>query len=264
MKKPPFVLLLLLTIFLFGACGGQGAAGIDSVASGASPHKVIVEGDVAGGFVRIENTLAGTSLDAAPGGSGFHGVTLSDFLAEASPAGAPQDVYFMSGDGFVAKVDYADADEIYVIFNDDKGFCIIAPNHPISAQAQEIDRFVVVSDDPDFGLTIVRQDGSRALLSKGQMLVSPLRTSLHFQGSSEMANGGETRSSSVYTKELSAPLGDLYADYAGEPIIVVTKSGDKYLTDGAGDIIVGEQRFDYRESTGGGETYEDIAEIQIR
>jgi hypothetical protein len=259
------VLAAGFTILSLSACGqtGTGASGEAS----DTPHRVVIEGDVAGGFTRIENTQQSTALDALPDDKNFHGMTLSDFLAAASPAGTPLDVYFMSADGFVAKVTYADADEIYVIYNEDKGFCIIAPNHPISAQARELSRFVVVSEDSDVGLNLVKADGSSLLLSKGQMLVSPLRTALRFQGSSEMRNGDQIRSSSVYTKELSARLGDLYGDYEGEPIVVVTKNNDKYLTDGTGYVIIGEQRFDYQESLSNGEagdTYEDIIEIQLR
>jgi hypothetical protein len=223
----------------------------------------VVEGDVADGFTRIDNTQENTDFDVAPGGKDFHGTTLREFLAEAKPVGAPKEVYMMSADGFVACVNYEDADEIYVFYNDKKGFCISAPKLPVSASAQELSRMVVVSDDSTVGLKIVEADGGTIILTKGKMLISPLTTSLKLQGSSEMgADEGEKYSSSVYTKELSATLGQLYEEYANEAIIIQLKSGEKYLSDGSGRIIIGEKRFDYEELTG--EIYEDIEFIQIR
>ncbi|MDR1953325.1 MAG: hypothetical protein LBQ21_02405 [Clostridiales Family XIII bacterium] len=248
--------VLLIETMAFSACARDVPDGGDTV------RKVIVEGDVRGGFVRIENESDVTALDAKPGTRDFHGVTLTDFLAAAEPAGMPQDVYFMSEDGFTAKVSYADADEIYMIYNDEKGFCVIAPKHPVSAQAQEISRIVVVSDGSDVGLKVIKADGDSEVISKGHMLVSPLRQSLRFQGTSEMSGDGGVYSSSVYTKELSATLADLYADYAGEPFVVVTRTGDKFLTDGSGYFTIGERQFDYTEQSG--ELYEDVTEIQIR
>jgi hypothetical protein len=121
---------------------------------------------------------------------------------------------------------------------------------------------IVVSENSTVGLKIAKTDDDEIILTKGKMLISPLTTSLKLQGSSEMGEGSEKYSSSVYTKELSATLAQLYEDYAGEAIVIQLKSGEKYLSDGEGRIIIGEKRFDYEEITG--EVYEDIEFIQIR
>ena len=268
MIKKSSIALTLLSLMMalimpisLSSCQNDAADKSDEQGNAAN-SSIIIEGDVQNGFIRVNEPSGDTELNADPVSSGFEGMSLTDFIAQANPSGTPKDIYFTSADGFIARVKFEDADEIFVIHNEEKGFCVIAPKHPISAQGQELHRVVVVSDGSQVGLNIIRKDGSNTLIPKGQILISPLTTSMWFRGESEMAKEDSNFSSSVYTRELSATLGVLYDEYKGEPIVIATQDGGKFLSDGTGRIIIGETEFDYEDEHGN--RYEKIKEIHLR
>jgi hypothetical protein len=160
------------------------------------------------------------------------------------------------------KIDWDGAEKAYMVFSRVNGWSVVAPEHPVSVNAMDIDRILVVCDDSEAGLRVARADGGVDVVPFGAILTSPMITQFHFEGRAEASAGGGALASEVYTRELSASLADVYGAYGGEPFVVVTEDGEKYLTDGSGRFAIYRQAVDYVESTG--DVYEDVVEIQIR
>jgi len=245
--------------FAISACALQGGA-----APGAESgvRFLSIEGDVDRNV--IFNTGTPVKNDAAlPGDQDFEGTPLTDFISQAGISGTPREIYFQSsGDGFCASAAWEGASEIYVIFSAAKGWCLAAPNHPPAANAIDVDRLIVVSENSERGLAVTRGDGGTEVVSFGEILISPLYSELHADGTSELNAGGDKRSVTLYTRKYAVNLADVRPEYADTPFIVLTENGGKYLSDGTGRFIIYRQTIDYMEATG--DLYENVSEIRLR
>jgi hypothetical protein len=212
----------------------------------------------------IQNTADPVQNDAAlPGDEDFEGVPLTEFIAVAEVSGTPRTLYLISsGDGFVSSIDYEGAERIYVIFSATKGWSLVAPDHPPAASGMDIDRIIVVSEDSEVGLSVVRQDASTTLIPMSRLLTAPQRVELVFDGRSVNEGPGGERAVSLHTWQHAVFLSDIDESYANVPFVVVTAQGDTYLTDGGGRFVLYRQTIDYVETTG--DVYEDVVEIQLR
>ncbi|MDR1816262.1 MAG: hypothetical protein LBR00_06310 [Clostridiales Family XIII bacterium] len=241
---------VLAAALLLAACGAGGG--------GESPQRFLsIEGDV-GQYVSYKTGTPVKDPAALPGDADFEGVALPEFLAGSEISGEPLAVWLCSsGDGFSVKLDWEGLDRAYMIFSEVNGWQCVAPEHPLSANAQDIDRIFVVSEGSGVGLRVVRLDGGVDVIPFGEILTSPLLASFHYEGRAE--NGD--LASEVYTREASFSLADFY-DAGDSGFEVVTAAGDRYLTDGAGRFAVFRQTFSYFETTG--DEYEDVTEIRLR
>jgi hypothetical protein len=247
----------LIALYVFLAGCGVGGSGSDT------PQRFLsIEGDVLT-YVSFK-TAAPVKNDAAlPGDRDFEGIALPEFLAGSELSGSPQSVWLISsGDGFSVKIDWDGAEKAYMIFSGANGWSVVAPEHPVSVNAMDIDRILVVCEGSAAGLRVARADGGIDVVPFGAILTSPMLTRFHFEGRAEIGTGADLLASEVYTRELSVSLADVYEGYGGEPFAVVTEDGDKYLTDGGGRFVIYRQAIDYVDSTG--DVYENVAEIQMR
>jgi hypothetical protein len=251
------IALCVLLAVLGTGCGVLGGADADS------PQRFLsIEGDVLT-YVSFKTGAAVKNDAALPGDRDFEGVSLPDFLAGSDISGVPQSVWLISsGDGFSVKIDWEGAEKAYMIFSRVNGWSVVAPEHPVSVNAMDIDRILVVCEGSEAGLRAVRADGGVDVVPFGAILTSPMLTQFHFEGKAETAAGAGLLASEVYTRELSVSLADVYEGYGGEPFVVTTESGEKYLTDGGGRFVIERQVIDYADDTG--DVYENVVEIQIR
>lgn len=241
-------ILVTLGLFLSG-CASRSAP--RSTSSSTEERFLSIEGDV------IDYRSMKT------GDQDFSGISLPEFLSESKISGTPKYIYLISsGDGFVAKIDYENSEKVSIIFSETTGWSIVAPDHPISTNAVDLDKIIVVSDDSEVGLHIIKQDGSTDIVSMGKILTSPMLYELHYEGASDIGSGKDKRTTEIYTRQMSVKLADIYDAYNDEPFAVTTKSGDKYLTDGSGRFSMNRQKINYIEETG--DIYEDVQEIQLR
>jgi hypothetical protein len=258
------VALLLVGMLSLAACAGAGT-GVDTSTSGGAAEPVrflSIEGDVKHNIIR--NSGVPVQNDAAlPGDEDFEGIPLTDFIAEAGISGTPQTLYLVSsGDGFASGVDYAGAERIYVVFSATKGWSLVAPDHPPGASGMDIDHIIVVSEGSEVGLPVVNQDGGTTLIPMGKLLMAPQHVEFRFDGRAVNESAGGERAVSLYTRQYSVALADIDEGYAGLPFVVVTASGESYLTDGGGRFVPYRQTIDYIEETG--DVYEDVVEIRLR
>jgi hypothetical protein len=244
---------LVAAIALLAACGAEAD----------TPQRFIgIEGDVK--EYRSIKTADPVSDDkAVPGDGNFEGIPLTEFIGEYNISGTPREVWIMSsGDGFAVKIAWAGAEKAYVIFSKINGWRVVAPEHPVSVNAQDVDRIIVVSDESGSGLMVVKADSSRDVVPFGDMLTSPMTLSYRLEGKADIGEGAESLSSEVYSRELSVTLSDVYEPYTGGAFEITTADGERYLTDGGGRFSVGRQIIDYIETTG--DVYEDVTEISFR
>jgi hypothetical protein len=239
---------------------GTGGAGSSQV---ETPQRFIgIEGDVIE-YRSLKTATPVKNDEAHPGDDDFEGVPLTEFIGEGRVSGSPREIWIMSsGDGFAVKIAWEGAEKAYVAFSGMNGWSIVAPEHPVSANAQDVDRIIVVSDDSKSGLRVVREDGSRDVVSFGVMLTSPMRLSYHLDGKADAGEGEGLLSSEVYSRETSFALADVYEPYTSGAFEVTTADGDRYLTDGGGRFSVHRQVIDYIEATG--DVYENVAGISFR
>ncbi|MDR1043147.1 MAG: hypothetical protein LBL54_04500 [Clostridiales Family XIII bacterium] len=254
MKRSAAALIVVVAAFLLlSACGS----------AAETPQRFLgIEGDVK--EYRSFKTADPVADDKAmPGDGNFEGIPLTEFIGEGTISGAPKELWILSsGDGFAVKIAWAGAEKAYVIFSDVNGWSIVAPEHPVSVNAQDVDRIIVVSDDSSAGLKIVRADGSRDVVPFGRMLTSPALLSYHLEGKADIGEGADMLSSEVYSRELSVALADVYEPYTNGAFEITTSDGERYLTNGEGRFAVSKQVIDYREATG--DIYENITEISLR
>jgi hypothetical protein len=230
-----------------------------NTADDVTPQRFIgIEGDVEN-YVSYKTGNPVKNDAAMPGDSDFEGVALTDFIADAIVSGEPEDIWLMSsGDGFAVKIAWDGAEKAYIIFSGVNGWSIVAPEHPLSVNAMDIDRVIVVSKGSESGLRVVRKDAGIDIVSFGDILTAPMRLSYHFEG---LAETGKL-TSEVYTRELSVSLIEVYEGYDGDGFEVVTKNGERYLSDGDGRFCINRQRIDYIETTG--DEYEYVEEIRLK
>jgi hypothetical protein len=269
-------------MFIFTAgCGisgsgtsGRGDSGADGQGEATIQRFIGIEGDVER-YVSYKTGNPVKNDAAKPGDTDFEGVPLTDFIAEAGVSGEPEDIWIMSsGDGFAVKIAWDGAEKAYMIFSRVNGWSVVAPEHPVSVNAMDIDRLIVVSKNSKAGLRVVHGD-SVDIVPFGRMLTVPMRLSWHFEGRAEVGDAGagsgtgtdsdsgaDRLTSEVYTRELSVALTDVYEGYGGEGFEVVTEDAGRYLTDGDGRFRIDRQQIDYIETTE--DEYEDVEEIRIR
>jgi hypothetical protein len=212
--------------------------------------------------VTIYNQEPVSGIDALPGDKDFHGTPLSEFIQDAKISGTPTDVYILAKDGFAVRVSYDETDRINIVYTEENGWSVVAPDMPISAAAKDVAEIVVVSENSEVGLSVTDKDGKTSILGMGGILIAPTRTTLHSEGISEVESGGTVHASEVFTTEKSVRLSDVYEPYKGEPFAIETKDGGKYLTDGNGVFVLNEETIDFRDING--ETYENVAGIILR
>jgi hypothetical protein len=251
----------LICCLLFGfALGLSGCGKNEADTPKRTTPKLKVDGDVLALFTL--NPFQPAAIDAAPDDDGFTGVPVTELIDKNDISGTPKEVYFFSSDGFVSSVNYKDAGDVYVIFNDDYGWCVTAPKHPVSTGAKSLSKIVIVSENSAFGLRVVGQDGDSTMISYGHILTSSVQTALHLEGSAEKETGGQVYVSKVYTVESSTSLKGLYEPYEREPCVVITADGGKYLTDGTGMFVIKDHTISYVEKNG--DRYEGVLEIRLR
>ena len=221
---------------------------------------ISIEGDV-NKSVTKRNTKPAKNENALPGDSDFEGIALPDFIKESEISGTPKYLYFMSGDGFTVKIDYDGSEKAYMIFSERRGWCIVAPEHPISVNALDLGRIIVVSENSEIGLNIVKSGGDKVIIPMGKILLTPMVIDLKFEGKADIGDGGNTLSSEVYTEQRTLSILDMYEEYNNESFVVVTNAGEKYLTDGNGRFSFYRQKINYIEQSG--DEYEDVTEIQF-
>jgi hypothetical protein len=252
MKKALVAALVLTCLLTLTGCGND---------SGTPQRFLSIEGDV-GTYVSYKTEAPSKNDDALPGDKDFDGVSLPDFLASSEISGTPVSVWLISsGDGFAVKLAWDGLEDAYIAFSETNGWRCIAPKHPISANAMDIDRILVVSEGSEVGLPLTKPDGSTEVIPFGKILTSPLLTAFHFEGQADQGAGESQLSSEVYTRETTFSLADVY-DGEASGFVVVTANGDKYLTDGQGRFAVFRQTLSYIESTG--DEYENVVEVQLR
>jgi hypothetical protein len=249
-------LSVALALALSG-CDGQGAGSEDAGAD--TPQRFLqIEGDVAK-YVSMKTGEPVRDDGAQPGDAGFEGEPLTEFVEQAEPSGEPQWLWLVSsGDGFTVKIAWEGADKAYIVFSEQNGWSIVAPEHPVSVNAMDLDRIIVVSEGSKVGLPITRADGSKDVVPFGAVLTSPMQAAFHYEGRAD--DGG--LSSEVYTRELTVLLADVYDGYGGGGFEIVTEDGDRYLSNGDGRFRINRQRIDYMEVTG--DVYEDVTQIRLK
>jgi hypothetical protein len=269
---------LLCAAVSLSACQ-QGASPKDE----ATPQRFIqIEGDVQK-YVSFKTGTPVKNDSALPGDKDFEGTPLTEFVGKAGLSGTPRELWLMSsGDGFAVKIAWAGAEKAYIKFSGENGWTIAAPEHPISANAQDVDRIIVVADGGSEGLDIVKPDGTREVVTFGKILTSPMLMRYHLEGRADAGGNGDSDSgngdsgadsqgsdadggklsSEVYTRELSVALADVYDDYGGGAFEITTQGGERFLTDGGGRFSVSRQTIDYIETTG--DIYENVAQIALR
>ena len=264
MRKTVLIVILIIAMVSVTGCtdSGESSSGEGSMQNGEHVRFLSIEGDVEKNVTFNSGTPVKND-SAMLGEKDFEGTPITEFIAEAGISGNPQTIYmFSSGDGFVSSIDYKGAEDVYIYFSELKGWSTVAPNHPPAASGMDIDRIVLVSENSEVGLHIVDQNGNKSTVSMGEMYMKPQTATFNLDGTTEKDSDGKSRSVSLYTRQYSLSLSEIDKTYAGVGFVVATKSGDKYLTDGAGDFILYRQKINYREATG--DIYEDVEEIQIR
>ncbi|MDR2487202.1 MAG: hypothetical protein LBD12_04480, partial [Clostridiales Family XIII bacterium] len=177
-------------------------------AAGDPIRYLSIEGDVRE-HVFFQTGTPAKNDQALPGDSDFAGTPLTDFLSSSGISGRPESVYLISsGDGFVVKIPYRGAERAYVVFSREKGWCLIAPEHPVSANATDIDRILVVSKDSDVGLRVVGKDGQSETVSMGRMLTAPMTAEYHLEGRADASAdvGKDSAQAATPSLDTAAPL----------------------------------------------------------
>lgn len=244
--------------------GAEAGVGGDVPSNGSDEilRFLSIEGDVKNNIsMRIGQAVKNDA--ARPGDADFEGVALPDFLSGSAISGTPSAIWLISsGDGFAVKIDWAGAERVFVVFSEKKGWCVIAPDHPISANAMDIDRIIVQSEGSAVGLRIQGADGRDETIPMSRLLTASMTADFHFEGRAEQKSREGNLTSEVYTRRFAVRFADVYAAYSGGGFAVATADGGLYLTNGAGLFEINRQRIDYIETTG--DVYADVKTVQLR
>ena len=263
-KKSLCLSLICLMLITTVGCNNSEKENSDegSISTGDFVRFLSIEGDVEKN-ITMNNGTPATDDTAMPGDEDFEGISITEFIAEANVSGKPKTIYlFSSGDGFISSIDYEGAEDVYIYFSKVKGWSTVAPKHPPAASGMDIDRIVIVSENSEVGLHVINQSGELNIIPMGKLLMSPQYTEFHLDGTTTNESSGAARAVSLYTRQYSLRLSDVDENYSDVPFVVVTKSGDTYLTEGTGRFILYRQKINYKENTG--DIYEDVAEIRLR
>jgi len=212
---------------------------------------------------------------ALPGDKDFEGVLLKDFLADSKPT---RDEYSLdlisSGDGFMVRL--VDIDDVYIIFSAITGWTIVAPDHPISANAKDIDRIIVYGGLPslsdidselpksDPGLILSFKNDETVFIPMGYLLM--LANGRYHDIEGEVQSGSLGKEVEVFTIRDSFRLQDVTEYTVSETIEIVTADGKRYLTSSdMTEFVIYRQAIsciDY--NTENNETYEDVVEVRMK
>jgi len=268
---------LTSSVLFLGACSSGDNDNDNANKNGTTPIRFLsIEGDVR--EYRSFNTGVPVKNDEAlPGDEDFEGVLLRDFLADSEPTRDDYTVDLISsGDGFRVKL--FSVDNVYIIFSDISGWTVIAPDHPVSANAKDINRIIVfagdnsITDESDPGLKLSLDNGDFEIIPLGYLLV--MAKGIYTDWEEEV---GSVSSDSVVvsTIKTSFRLQDIEKNIRSdtltenkidETIEVITADGKRYLTDSdMVEFVIYRQKIsciDYYQERP--EVYEDVVEVRLK
>lgn len=195
-------------------------------------------------------------------GESYKGVLLSKVLGKTAVLGDVEQIYMISFDGFTSVIDGKDAAFCYLTYDGKMGWSILAPKHPISTNAKDLKKIVLVSSgEKSKGLTLMKKDGSCLTFSLGQLLTGPMTTYPKFEGEATIETDGKAYSSQVYTKSEGFPLRNLTEVEDTDYLLLETKTGETFFIENRGHFIIEGILIHYVDRKG--EIYENIKKVTI-
>lgn len=195
-------------------------------------------------------------------GVNYKAIPLKEALKKAGILGTLEKVYFVAHDGFTSVIDSQDLKECYLSYDKKSKWSIVAPKHPISTNAKNLEKIVLVSHGKEaIALTVKKSDESIETFSMGQLLSGPVTMFPHFEGKSVAESGSRKYSSMIYTRDYGFSLRDFVEMNATDYLLLRDEKGRESFLRDSGYFTITGSRIDYVDGKGG--TYKKIKEIKI-
>ena len=194
----------------------------------------------------------------------FDAVPLTEVLKEAAPLGETKKIYFAAHDGFSSAVKAGDSDKCYLSYAKEKGWFVIAPKHPVSTNAKDLEEIILVSDGSDGGLTLIAANGEKQQFTLGQLLTGPITSYPNFEGKAAAKSDGLVYESEIYTRSSGFSLNQLAGrkDTKDTVYLLLTSAdGKEYFMQDSGHFLIEGTGLQYVDANG--EHYHDIKEASV-
>lgn len=195
-------------------------------------------------------------------GVSYKVIPLNEVLKKVDLLGTLEKVYFMGHDGFTSVIDSQDLKECYLSYDKKSKWSVIAPKHPISTNAKNLEKIVLLSGGKKaIALTVQKSDESIETFSLGQLLSGPVTMFPHFEGKSVAESAGRKYSSMVYTRDYGFSLRDFVEMNATDYLLLRDGKGIESFLKDSGYFTIKGLRINYVDGKGG--IYKNIKEIKI-
>lgn len=191
----------------------------------------------------------------------FDAVPLPAILKETAIQGTLEKIYFTAHDGFTSAVKAGDADKCYLSYSKEKGWFIIAPKHPVSTNAKDLEKIVLVSSGSGSGLTLIQADEVRKQITLGQLLTGALTSYPSFEGKATTKSGGFVYESEIYTRSSGFSLSQMAAVKETDYLQLTAADGKEYFMQNSGIFLIEGTKINYRDAKG--ESYNDIKTVSV-
>jgi hypothetical protein len=191
----------------------------------------------------------------------FDAVPLSATLKETTIQGKLEKIYFTARDGFTSAVEAKDADKCYLSYSKAQGWFVIAPKHPVSTNAKDLEKIVLVSAGGDSGVTFIQADEVKKQITLGQLLTGPVTSYPNFEGKATTKSGGIIYESEIYTRSSGFSLNQFAAVKETDYLQLTAKDGKEYFMQNSGHFLIDGTRINYIDAKG--EKYEDIKVVSV-
>lgn len=190
-------------------------------------------GDVANPLTVSRLDELGNMTTAEFNGQRYEAIALADLLALLQPQGQPQRIVFMAADGFCAEITVDDLSQSYIVYGGVSGWFAVNPLHPVSANARQLCRLVVVCEADADNSIIVSNNGTETAYTAGQLYAGITLEYPYPEGTAEKEHDGAILTSTVVTRRLCVSPTELGCP-TGARLTLTTESGESILTNGAG------------------------------
>lgn len=257
MNRKRWLWLLALVPLLFAAF----MAGRSSRAS-FIPELYVV-GDVAHSLVFTDlsawDGLASVSADGAT----YQGLTLAQVVSAAEPMADITSLVLVAADGFSVQLAGDSLAACRLTFTAESGWCVIAPYHPLSANATRLQRLIVVAEQSRDTSVLVTAAGGGQTFTIGQLYAAATLSYPYPEGTAEKDTDGKTYTATVFTRRDCLTLSQLGCKKTAVVEIIAANGESRCLTAAEGPLfqLAGNQ-LDYIDAAGR-DSLRNIKQIMI-
>ena len=226
---------LLLAVFLLGRASRP-----------TFQPELYLVGDLAHSLTLSDPAALGKLDSVSVNGKTYRGLPLDRVIAAGQPAAEISRVTLIATDGFSVELAGGSLADCWLTYSADRGWRVLAPRHPLSANATRLQRIVVVAEQSRDTALLVTTAGTKHTFTIGQLYAGATLSYPYPEGTAEKETDGRTYRSTVSTRRDCLTLAQLGCEKAVQ-VQIIAANGETLSLPAASGLLfqLAGNRLDY-------------------